>query len=321
MTSVIRPLTLPQRKRPAHKTFVGGFKNVSFQIGQLIKPEVTIQNTNETTPSYSKAIFQKSETIKFPVKLPNSITPLKGEINMIGSITGQKNVHGGYDAFFTVRGTERLSSFNSKLRTVNDLLRMSESAEPNEDTRLGKSSDARSHNQVMLAGVVVGARFEDGANPKFHIDLRQDSNPNNVIPLSFESKNASALEKGVKYGTLIYVDGEYAFRSVPVYEVDENNKVKVDSNGVKIAVLNAEGLPTKRVHSYIRIQAPKVTDESDTNFGKEYPAWILEIAKEITAARTRSSIERTARSEAKAATLASAAATSTVAIETAMSDL
>ena len=287
-TSVIRPLTLSERKKPAQLTYFGGFKNVSFQIGEIVLPDAVARNTNGATPVYSKAIVRKSPTVHFPIMVPNALGVLKGATNTVASVIGQKNKFGGYDAILVARSTERLSSFNSKLRTVEDLVKTSDVAPAAEESRLGKSSNARIHNQVMLAGVVVGARFEDGDSPRFHIDLRQDANPDNIVPLTYEARNASAMVSRVKYGSLIYVDGEYAFRNVPVYEVDDEGKIKLGADRKPIPVLDGSGNPVKRIHTYIRITSPKDPAEFDTDFGNTVPRWVAEIAKEIAAVRARS---------------------------------
>lgn len=299
-SSVIRPLTLSERKKPAQLTFLGGFKNVSFQIGEIVMPDAADRNTNGTTPVYSKAIVRKSPTVQFPIMIPNALGVLKGATNTVASVIGQKNKCGGYDAILVARSTERLSSFNSKLRTVEDLVRTSD-IEPNvEDGRLGKSSNARIHNQVMLAGVVVSARFEDGENPRFLINLRQDANPDNIVPLAYEARNASAMVSRVKYGSLIYVDGEYAFRSVPVYAMDDEGQEILDANRKPIPVLDGAGNPTKRIHTYIRITSPKDPAEFDTDFGKTAPRWVVQIAEELAAGRTRSTAARIERTTAHA---------------------
>ena len=312
-SSVIRPLTLSERKKPAQLTYFGGFKNVSFQIGEIVMPDAASRNSNETTPVYSKAIVRKSATVQFPIMVPNALGVLKGATNTVASVIGQKNKFGGYDAILVARSTERLSSFNSKLRTVEDLIKTSDVAANADEARLGKSSNARIHNQVMLAGVVVGARFEDGESPKFHIDLRQDANPNNIVPLTYEARNASAMVSRVKYGSLIYVDGEYAFRNVPVFEMDEDGKVKLDADRKQIPVLDGAGNPVKRIHTYIRITSPKDPAEFDTDFGNSVPRWVAEIAQEISQARARSAAGRAEPANASPAATASAVAAGAVA--------
>ena len=315
MSSVIRPLTLSERKKPAQLTYIGGFKNVSFQIGEIVLPEAFARNTNGTTPAYTKAIVRKSPTVQFPIMVPNSLGVLKGATNTVASVIGQKNKYGGYDAILVARSTERLSSFNSKLRTVEDLVRSNTTNGEAEDARLGKSSNARIHNQVMLAGVVVGARFEDGDSPKFHIDLRQDANPNNVVPLTYEARNASAMVSRVKFGSLIYVDGEYAFRNVPVHEVDEEGKLKLDAEGKPIPVLDADQKPMKRIHTYIRITSPKDPAEFDTDFGNSIPRWVTEIAQEIATARARSAASREEKAQGSKATSAATVSEEEVSVD------
>lgn len=92
----------------------------------------------------------------------------------------------------------------------------------------------------------------------------------------------------VKYGSLIYVDGEYAFRSMPIHEVDETGQVKLNGEGKPIVVMDEKGQPARRIHTYIRITSPKDPAEFDTDFGRTVPRWVAEIAEEISAARARS---------------------------------
>lgn len=296
MATAIRPLTLQERKKPAQLSFHGGFRNVSFQIGECVLPENSQKNINVSTASYVKALIRKSETVQFPIMLPNSLTMMRGVVNTIATVVGQKNATGSYDAILLARATERLSSFNTKLRTVEHLIATKNQEESQNDlsdensNRLGKSSNARSHNQVMLAGVVVGARFEDGQHPRFHIYIRQDSNPNNIIPLCYEARNANSMVSRVKYGSIIYADGEYVYRNVPVFQMDENNARKLDDNGQPIPQLDDNGQPQRRMHTYIRITAPKDPAEFDLDLGNTVPGWMLEIAKKLAEARTRSTI-------------------------------
>ena len=306
-TSVIRPLTLAERKRPAQLTFHGGFKNVSFQIGELIRPDAADRNTNGASPVYAKGIMRKSPKVQFPVMIPNSLSTIRGITNTIASVIGQKNKYGGYDAILVARGSERMSSFNSKLRTVEDLVRLTaETKQTEEDTRLGRSSMARVHNQVMLAGIVVESHFEDGDSPCFHISLRQDANPNNIIPLIFEAKNASGIVNRVSFGTLIYVDGEYAARPVPVYQMTDDGELKLDENRRPIPELDASGNPVKRIHTFIRITAPKDPAEFDTDFGGGTPKWMNVIAEEMAETRARRQSTIAARTASNAAAAASA---------------
>ena len=294
MATAIRPLTLQERKKPAQLSFHGGFRNVSFQIGEVVLPESSGANINATTASYVKAIIKKSNTVQFPVMVPNSLTMMRGVVNTIATVTGQQNASGGFEAVLLARATERLSSFNTKLRTVEHLIEPKQAADQaasysdDETARLGKSSNARSHNQVMLAGVVVGAKFEDGQHPRFHIWIRQDSNPSNVIPLCYEAKNANSMVSRVKYGSIIYVDGEFVYRNVTVFQMDEKGQRKLDSNGQPMPELDAAGNPVRRMHTYIRITAPKDPAEFDLDLGNTVPAWMSDIAKKLAEARVRS---------------------------------
>jgi len=288
MATAIRPLTFLERKSPARLTYYGGFKNVSFQIGIIEHPDSATQNTNGAIPAYLKAFLRKSPTIQFPLMLPRALTVDKGYTNTVCSVVGQKNNMGGFDALLVARNNERLSTFSSKLRTVEDLLKNPRKQNDEEENRLGKSSNARVHNQVMLAGLVYSAKFEDGETPRFHIGLRQDSNPDNVIPLTYEARNASAMLSRVTRGALIYVDGEYAFRPVIVYKRDEEGKFLLDENRNKIPELDSKGAPVKKIHTYIRITAPKDPSEFDLDFGSTPPRIVVELAEEIAATRERS---------------------------------
>lgn len=288
MTTAIRPLTLNERRQPATRTFHGGFKNVSFQIGTVEMPSGSEINTNDTTANYIKAKLRKDGKVQFPVMIPKSIFINKGPSNTVASVIGMKNSHGGYDAVLVARSNERLSSFNSPLRTVEDLVKLDTKEEAAEsDNRLGKGANARVHNQVMLCGVIVGARFEDGDYPRFHMLMRQDANPNNVIPLVYEARNASALLSHIKYGQLATVPGEYYYRSVPVYQQDSEGRVMMDADNRPIPVLEENGSPKTRITTYIRCGVPRDPSEFDTDFGPTPPKWLVQMADEIVANRER----------------------------------
>jgi hypothetical protein len=293
MATAIRPLTLQERGKPAKASFHGGFRNVTFQLGELVLPSKQVRNLSNAVPAFAKGVVKKTKSLGYPILIPNSLSILPGVINIIATVVGQKNAHGGFDAVLVARATDRLSSLNTKMRTVEHLIasrledvegkNLSEESEG----RLGKSFAARNHNQVMLAGLVVGSQFEDGQYPRFHIFIRQDANPNNVIPLVYEARNATAMVGRIKYGAMIYVDGEYVARKVPTYELDESGARKLDANGEPIKAVDAEGNPITRVNSYIRITAPKDPAEFDLDFGVELPKWMKVFAAKMEEARNR----------------------------------
>lgn len=290
MNATIRPLTLQERQRPAQMSFYGGFRNVSFQIGIMEIPESSDSNLNSTTANIVRATIRKSSKIALPILVPRNMQVTKGYSNTVASVVGHKNNQSGFDAILVARNNERLSSFSTKLRTVESLLHTPEEQiqqQKEEEARLGRSSNARVHNQVMLTGIVVGASFEDGDTPRFHIQIRQDANPQNVIPLIYEGKNASALVSRMQYGGFISVTGEYAYRTVPVYQHDEDGKVVLDSNRRPMPVLDTKGTPTQRIHTYIRILPPKDPSEFDTNFGGSIPEWIRKFSNAMTEERNR----------------------------------
>lgn len=307
MTTAIRPLTINQRRQPATRTYHAGFKNVSFQIGILEMPNV--RTSNDTTAVYTKArIVKDGGNVHFPAMVPKPITPHKGPSNTVASVIGMKNSYGGYDAVLVVRNNERLSSFNSPLRTVEDLIKIdSKEVKTVADNRLGKGSNARVHNQVMLCGVIVGARFEDGESPRFHMMMRQDSNVNNVIPLVYEARNASALASHIKAGQLTTVDGEYYYRSVPVYELDEDGRIKLDEDRRPVPVLDEGGNPKNRISTYIRCGVPRDPSEHDTDFGGTPPKWIVQMANDMAAQRESERVTREAATLKRTATKTAAA--------------
>lgn len=277
MTATIRPLTLQERQRPAHLTYHGGFKNVSFQIGQVVMPAVAKNDVTGPTPGYINALLTKGEKVSLPVRVPRHLYVQSGYSNTVGSVIGQKNTQGGFDAILVVRNSERLSSFNTKLRTVESLLQSDEERaayEREENERLGKSSNARAHNQVMLTGIVIAANYEDGSYPRFHIQIRQDADPSNVIPLTYEGKNASALITRIERGGFISVTGEYVYRQMPVFKCDDQGNFIFDEDRKRVVEVDDEGKPKKRMHTYIRILPPHDPSEFDTNFSGPPPTWI-----------------------------------------------
>lgn len=286
MAKPIRPLTFKERKRPAQLMYEGGFKNVSFQVGEIIfKGDDLVQ----PIPGLRHGVIKKSEKVQFPVMIPTSVPIFKGDGNIICSVFGRKNpVDGKHDAFLVARNMERLSSFNIELRTIQDL-RIEESTQDTEHERFGKGHSAKQHNQVNLCGVVVGAAFEDGDNPKFHIQLRQTSNPENIIELCYEAKNAGSQVGRIKIGTVIYAEGEYAYRKIPVNKADEQGNPLFDEKGQRVYETDENGEIVKRVHTYIRISAPKEANfEFDINFlPQDPPKWITEMIELIESKKTR----------------------------------
>lgn len=296
MSTTIRPLTLQERQRPAHLTYYGGFKNVSFQIGQVRLPAAAEQAMTGPTPGYINGHVLKGEKVALPVRVPRHLFVNTGYSNSVGSIIGQKNAYGGFDAILVIRSNERLSSFNTKLRTVESLLQTSEERlafEREENERLGKSSNARAHNQVMLTGIVIAASYEDGDYPRFHVQLRQDADPSNVIPLTYEGKNASVLVARIQRGGFVTVTGEYVYRRLPVYQIDaEGRTVWVEGEGEnkerkRVPVLDENGKVKTRIHTYIRILPPQDPSEFDTNFTGPPPAWIRLFSEALAAEKAR----------------------------------
>lgn len=231
MAKSVRPLTVAERKSPASSMFIGGFKNVSFQVGKI----ETINGSDETSqsvPSLYSASLVKTERIRYPVKIPTSVRVLKHLSNVVCNVVGQPNAYGDHDAFLLVRNIEKLSSFSIALRNIKDVVDAGV-LEDDESNRIGKGEAARAHNQVMLTGLVVGTWFEDGENPRFHIKLRQTSDTSNIIPLIYQAKTASGQVGRVKIGNLISVVGEYAIQKRPAFKM-ENGQVLRDENKLHI---------------------------------------------------------------------------------------
>lgn len=295
MTTAIRPLTLNERRHPATRTFHGGFKNVSFQIGTIEMPSNADVNNNDTTAGYIKAKVRKDSNVQFPLMVPKTIIINKGASNTVASVIGMRNNYGGFDAVLIARSNERLSSFNSPLRTVEDLVKQ-DKKDPKTvaSNRLGTGANARVHNQVMLCGVIVGARFEDGESPRFHMLMRQDANPNNVIPLVYEARNASALVSHIKFGQLATVPGEYLYRTVGVFEQDAEGRNVLDAERRPIPVLDENGKPKTHISTYIGCGVPRDPSEFDTDFGPTPPKWLVQMADEIVASRERDRVLREA---------------------------
>ena len=281
MSKSIRPLTIAEKRKPAQNVFHGGFKNVSFQVGEIVDlPPTSIE---QSTPGTNTVILKKGEKIQFPIRTPQSVPLMRGQVNLTCTTMGARNQYGSYEAMLVVRNCERLSSFNTSLRTINELIN-SDSKIENEAApdRLGKGYAARLHNQVSLCGVVVGTRFEGGENPKFHISLRQDANPENIIPLIYDAKNAETQVNRIKYGTLIFVDGEFAYRKVPALQIGEDGQILLNEDGTQKVQVDADGNVVNRIHTYIRITPPKEPRmEWDVNFGDTPPRWLTEMAKDM----------------------------------------
>ncbi len=279
MSKTVRPLTVAERKSPASSMFVGGFKNVAFQVGKIELPN-HVENVGQAVPSLYSASLVKSERVHYPLKVPTSVRVLKNISSVVCNVVGQPNQYGDHDAFLLVRNVENLSSFSIALRNIKDVIAAGVVKDDEED-RLGKGQAARAHNQVKLSGLVVGTWFEDGENPRFHIKLRQTADSANIIPLVYQAKNASGQVGRVKIGNLITVEGEYAIQRRPVYKMADGVVLR-DENQQPIVETGEDGEPLLRTGSYIRILSPKDVDLAfDTNFVRkddsiEFPSWARE---------------------------------------------
>ena len=159
-----------------------------------------------------------------------------------------------------------------------------------------RRGNTEAYNQIQVSGIVVGfdihnidgsQRSADGTGkmPWIEIHLRQDANPENIIPLRIISSNidmtANLLQNCFLRPMTFY--GSHKLERLPVFEKDEAGNI-VTENGLPLQKTDGEGNLVWMYNSYI-----KVTREPADAQGRDIlfltgefpiPIWLERLAAE-----------------------------------------
>lgn len=310
-----RMLTVAQKLKPFGKgTANGPFKNVSIQVGVIDR-----KPTDPANQFWVKPRIDARSGLPFHlpkgVQLPETGTLVK----VIGSVTSIRDQFGNYHPAIIARSFERPNILDGKPRTLTSIYNVpviGSDALDNGQTVAIKTQDeankeawrgrAGAENTVELAGIVVKHERRPGIlddkgqytrYPSLIIYLRQDSNPDILIPVRYTSGsegNISRAAENTPWSALIHVRGEHRVSRIPALLVGEDGKpipernedgsVKLQNGHPVFQVLkNEDGTPVMHFHSEIVVRAPETALKDDIDFlrdGTPPPAWIVKLLKD-----------------------------------------
>lgn len=310
-----RMLTVAQKQKPFGKgTANGPFKNVAIQVGVIER-----KPTDPANQFWLKPRIDARSGLPFHlpkgVQLPEAGTLVK----VIGSVTSIRDQYGQYHPAIIARSFERPNILDGKPRTLTSIYNVpviGSTVEDNGQAVAIKTQDeannqawrgrAGAENTIELAGIVVkherrpGILDEKGQYaryPSLIIYLRQDSNPDILIPVRYTSGsegNINLAAENTPWSALIHVRGEHRVSRIPALLVDEDGKLVPERNedgSVKMqngqpvfqVLKNEDGSTVMHFQSEIVVRPPETALKDDIDFlrdGTAPPAWIAKMLKD-----------------------------------------
>ena len=310
-----RMLTVAQKLKPFGKgTANGPFKNVSIQVGVIDR-----KPTDPANLFWVKPRVDARSGLPFILPKGGQLPEAGTLVKVIGSVTSIRDQFGHYHPAIVARSFERPNILDGKPKTLTSIYNVpviGSTAEDNgKPVAIKNQDDANNHawrgrtgaeNTVELAGIVVkherrpGILDEKGQYtryPSLIIYLRQDSNPDILIPVRYTSGtegNINRAAENTPWSALIHVRGEHRVSRIPallvnedgkpVPELNENGSVKLLNGQPVFQVLkNEDGTPVMHYHSEIVVRAPETALKDDIEFlrdGTPPPAWIIKLLKD-----------------------------------------
>jgi len=281
----MRMLSAAQAHNPMKTGFHGGFMNVSFQVG-------VVDYDDDTPPNQIYLRKTKDKPNPLPILLPNGTRrPPKNTLTKItcSVLGGTDPATGANYPILVGRHFEVPNVLEAKTRRVTELLE--KQADPYE--MLIKQT--KNGNEVHLTGVcvkhsIMARRRRDGTisdDKCIVFGLRQDSDKDHIIPVICDRSLAMSAKKNIRFGDIMTVKGEFHVSVVPIYQVDETGKNKLDGAGAPIPELDEKGKVKVRYMPYIHLHGyPGVALNEHILFSDPtkmpVPAWIVDdIAQEI----------------------------------------
>ena len=226
-------------------------------------------------------------------------------MNITYSVQGAVDENGNRQAVLVARAFSATNYHQTNARSLLELTKLDDKGhlkmlDPEEQRRKALESlrrgNTEAYNQIQVSGIVVGfdihnidgsQRSADGTGkmPWIEIHLRQDANPENIIPLRIISSNidmtANLLQNCFLRPMTFY--GSHKLERLPVFEKDEAGNI-VTENGLPLQKTDGEGNLVWMYNSYI-----KVTREPADAQGRDIlfltgefpiPIWLERLAAE-----------------------------------------
>lgn len=244
----MKMLSMAQAKNPMKHAYYGGFQNIAFQTGVVIRlagdPPNQIYLRTDAKAKHPLPIMLPSG-----VRPPNNGSLVKVTCTVLGATDPQGNPY----PILIARMFAIPNVLEAGARRTTDLLK--EEADPTETMR----KQTGVGNDVHLTGVVVGRRLHrrqraDGAfdeNQSATFLLRLDADPTHVIPVICDKKLAEQANNQIRFGSIISVRGQYHTMTIKVAQFDAAGKPVLNEDGSPVYVLTEDGNVKLRYHPYI----------------------------------------------------------------------
>lgn len=282
--------------------YLGQFLNEGMQIGFIfmfkdkdgvvkisISSRADFQDEGRMTMLLAKGL-------KVPAHASRSLT------NVVFSVIGTVDENGDHQAVLVARKFTAMNFHQTGARNLLDMTKQDENGQlvmlPDEEIRRLELQNLRrgntdAYNQVRIAGLVVGhsvrnldqsAQDETGKMPYIEIHLRQDNNPENIIPLRIVTSKVEMVSKLLDncYLRPMSFVGAHKIERIPVYETDEDGSIlKID--GMPVQKTDESGNLVWRYNSFIKVtQDPTEATPREILFlSTEFkiPDWVMSLVQ------------------------------------------
>lgn len=280
----MKMLSMAQAKNPMKHAFYGGFQNIAFQTGVVVKLPGDPPNQ-----IYLRTDAKAKHPL--PIYLPPGVRPpadgafVKATCTVVGATDQQGNPY----PILIARSFALPNVLEAETRRTIDLLKKEVDLTESMRKQTGVNND------IHLTGVIIGRRLHrriraDGStevNNSVTFFIRQDADPTHVIPVVCDKKMAEHASDLMKFASVVSVRGQYHTTTIKIPKYDDAGQPMMTADGKPEYALNEDGKVKVRYHPYIYLtnipaSAPNnhmlfVGDDATMDM----PEWINEINKEI----------------------------------------
>jgi hypothetical protein len=272
----MKMLSVAQAKNPMKHGFYGGFKNITFQVGVVVREQ-------SDPPNQIYLRTNKNGKHPLPIMLPPGVRPPKnGELaKVICTVMGATDDKGAPYPILIARFFNHPNLLEADTRRTIEMLE--NEMDPAEFIR----KQTGNNNNVQVTGVLIGKRthrrlrpngtYDDNSSVTFYI--RQDADKSHVIPLVCDKHLVEAVKKQARFGDVLTFTGQYHVQIVKIQKQDENGRPLFLEDNTPDYELDSEGKAKVRYQPYIFLTdypSPYVNEDllfSDPKV-MSYPEWI-----------------------------------------------
>lgn len=249
----MKVLTVAQAANPMKHAFHGGFQNIAFQTGVVIR-------LPGDPPNQIYLRTDKKGKHPLPIVLPMGLrAPPNGTLTKVTcTVFGSVDAQGRPYPLLVARMFSIPNILEAEARRTIDLLKIDTdpTESMNKQTGIG--------NDIHLSGVVVNKKLErrmkaDGTldeNQALTFYLRLDADKNNIIPIICDKKLAEQARDKIRYGAMVSVRGQFHTMTMKIVKRDEQGIPVLNEDGSPVFELDAEGNPKVHYRPYIHTGYP-----------------------------------------------------------------